>query len=385
MPIILLLVIAFSALTQKYIPLEAKSFIYAISLTIKSLLIFVLPLLIFLLLFKTATHLAKGATKLIFLILGFVVLSNFISTFTSFGVGTLLHKLEISLSAPDQKHELTPLWIFSLPPWISNSTALLLGAVTGIIGAFIKHPVMHSLRMGSDIIVSWILRVFLYIIPVFVAGFIVKLAHDQILYTIVKEYALIFAIVAASQITYISFLYFAINSFRIKDTMISIKNMLPAAFIGFGAMSSAAAMPLTLIGAEKNAKHPDIAKSCIPATVNIHLIGDCLAIPLFAFAVLKNFSIPEPNLATYSLFAVFFVLAKFSVAAIPGGGIIVMLPILESYLGFNPAMLSLITALYILFDPVITTANVLGNGAFSQLIDRFYNAVMHKPPKSRLL
>jgi len=378
MPIILLIVIALSALTQQYIPLEIKSFIYAVSLTIKAFLIFVLPALIFLLLFKTASQLAKGATKLIFIILFFVVLSNFISTFTSFGVGTLIHKMELSFGLPEHKNELEPLWLLTLPSWISNSTALLLGALIGILGAFIKHPVIHTFRMYSDIIVSWILRIFMYIIPVFIAGFIVKLAHDQILYTIVKEYALIFVIVAASQLTYISLLYFAINGFRPKATLTSMKNMLPAAFVGFGAMSSAAAMPLTLIGAEKNAKHKDIAKGCIPATVNIHLIGDCLAIPIFAFAVLKNFSMPEPSLLHYSLFAVFFVLAKFSVAAIPGGGIIVMLPILEGYLGFTPEMLSLITALYILFDPVITTANVLGNGAFSQWIDKFYNFIMKK-------
>jgi len=44
----LLIVIALSALTQQYIPLEIKSFIYAVSLTIKAFLIFVLPALIFL-------------------------------------------------------------------------------------------------------------------------------------------------------------------------------------------------------------------------------------------------------------------------------------------------------------------------------------------------
>lgn len=71
------------------------------------------------------------------------------------------------------------------------------------------------------------------------------------------------------------------------------------------------------------------------------------------------------------IFTFYFVLAKFSVAAIPGGGIIVMLPILEGYLGFNGEMMSLITALYILFDPVITCANVFGNGAFAKMIDRF--------------
>ena len=47
-----------------------------------------------------------------------------------------------------------------------------------------------------------------------------------------------------------------------------------------------------------------------------------------------------------------------------------MLPILETYLGFNADMMSFITALYILFDPVITCANVLGNGAFAKMVDR---------------
>ena len=47
-----------------------------------------------------------------------------------------------------------------------------------------------------------------------------------------------------------------------------------------------------------------------------------------------------------------------------------MLPILDKYLGFNTEMLSLITALYILFDPFITSANVLGNGAFARIIDK---------------
>ena len=48
-----------------------------------------------------------------------------------------------------------------------------------------------------------------------------------------------------------------------------------------------------------------------------------------------------------------------------------MLPFLEQYLGLHGAMLSMITALYIVCDPIITWVNVLGNGAFAMLIDRF--------------
>jgi Na+/H+-dicarboxylate symporter len=201
-------------------------------------------------------------------------------------------------------------------------------------------------------------------------GFIVKLQFDGVIATIIKDYTLILSVVALSQFGYISFSYFLLNKGKVRDFLSCVKNMLPAAISGFSTMSSAAAMPLTIMGVQDNAERKDLAKSVVPATVNIHLVGDCFAIPIFAYAVLKNYGMAEPVLLDYLIFTFYFVLAKFSVAAIPGGGIIVMLPILENYLGFNAEMMSLITALYILFDPVITAANVLGNGAFAKMIDR---------------
>lgn len=60
-----------------------------------------------------------------------------------------------------------------------------------------------------------------------------------------------------------------------------------------------------------------------------------------------------------------------------------MLPILESHLGFTGEMMSLITALYILFDPVITSANVLGNGGFSMVLGKIYPLLGGFKRKSR--
>ena len=168
---------------------------------------------------------------------------------------------------------------------------------------------------------------------------------------IIKDYTMIFAIIGSAQFGYIIFLYFAFNKFKFGQSILSIKNMLPATLSGFSTMSSAASIPLTIIGTERNAKNKDLVHTVVPASVNIHLIGDCVAIPCFAFAILKNFDIAQPDIMSYLMFTIYFVIAKFSVAAIPGGGILVMLPILDQYLGFNSDMLSLITALYILFDP----------------------------------
>jgi hypothetical protein len=61
-------------------------------------------------------------------------------------------------------------------------------------------------------------------------------------------------------------------------------------------MSSAAAMPLSIVGAEKNSNQPDLARAVIPATVIVHSIED-------GFAVLKNFGMEQPDLMAYLVFA----------------------------------------------------------------------------------
>ncbi|HUX78320.1 MAG TPA: cation:dicarboxylase symporter family transporter [Alphaproteobacteria bacterium] len=368
MPFILLTEIIVIMLLEPLMPLELKSMIYGISLIIKSLIIFLLPFLIFGLLFKVATNLAHKATKIIALVLASVCLSNFISTFISYFVGSLVYHIDLSLIVPKDLTKLEPAWTFLLPKIIANDKAMFLGLVLGVIVSLLKPDLAAKTSQRLEKIVGKILSSFATLIPLFVAGFVVKLQHEGILIRIVQDYALIFAVVALAQFTYIIFLYFAINQFNIKKSLKCVQNMLPAALAGFSTMSSVAAMPLTILATEKHSDDPDLARSIIPATVNIHLIGDCFAIPIFAFAVLKNFGVEDPTFFSYLTFAFYFVLAKFSVSAIPGGGILVMLPILESHLGFNAEMLSLITALYILFDPVITSANVLGNGSFSIII-----------------
>lgn len=370
MPIILLFFIAGIFFLNSYIPLEVQGGLYALSLSIKSFIIFLLPLLIFSLLFKVACQLVKQASQWILLIFVSLIVSNFISTWLGHYIGLAVYNFDFALKLPNSQEGLQALWNFELPKLLPNDIAMFAGLISGALIGIFKADLGKTISEKLDLFVRKILKLFMMLIPPFVAGFFVKMQADGVLTTIVKNYAVIFLIIFLSQYSYIGLLYAVMNRFNIKKFFISIKNMLPAGISAFTTMSSAASMPLTLLGTEKNSKDKDLAKSVIPVTVNIHLIGDCFAIPILAFAIMKSFEFAQPDLFTYFIFSLYFVLAKFSVAAIPGGGIIVMLPILEKYLGFNSQMLSLITALYILFDPVITSANVMGNGAFAMFIDR---------------
>lgn len=370
MPFILLFEIIAISLLTPYMPLILQKLLYTISLTIKSGIIFVLPFIIFGLLFKTMVGLAKHATFIIILVLLMVCTSNATTTFLSHYIGMGIFQFNMSILAPQSASGLTPLWTFSLPKLIANDKAMLGGIALGIIFGNFYPTVSQSIAKQFDRLINKLLALIIYMIPVFIAGFVVKLQFDGVIATLAKDYTKIFTVIAVSQFTYLFFIYFTLNQFKFNKTFLSIKNMLPAVMTGFSTMSSAAAMPFTIAGVKGNTRNKDLAGSVVPVTVNIHLVGDCIAIPVLAYAVIKSFGLPEPALMTYLVFVLYFVLAKFSVAAVPGGGILVMLPILENYLGFNAEMLSLITALYILFDPVITSANVLGNGAFAMMIDK---------------
>lgn len=372
MPFILLGAIAAAALLNPFIPENIQSILFALGLSIKSIIMFLLPLVIFGLLFKTAVQLAKSATKIILLLLIAVCSSSFIATMISYNVGMLVHQFDLAIAAPQTQSGLQAAWVFTLPKWISNAYAMFSGLILGVVLSLLRPGFAEKVSTKLDVCVGNILKGFILAMPFFIVGFVLKLAHDGVIKEIIGDYALILGVIAAALFVYIGFLYFLASRLQGARFFRSIKNMLPGAIAGFGSMSSAAAMPLTIVGAEKNASDPDVAKAVIPATVNIHMIGDCFAIPILAFAVLKNFGMEQPEFAAYVTFAIYFVMAKFSGAAIPGGGVIVLLPVLESCLGFNAEMMSLITALYILFDPVVTCANILGNGGFAMLFSHLF-------------
>ena len=76
----------------------------------------------------------------------------------------------------------------------------------------------------------------------------------------------------------------------------------------------------------------------------------------------------------YALFVFYFCTSMFAASGVPGGGILVMIPILKSQLGFTPEMQSIIVTIYMLMDSFGTAANVMGDGALVMML----NSVLKK-------
>ncbi|WP_339045557.1 cation:dicarboxylate symporter family transporter [Candidatus Mesenet endosymbiont of Agriotes lineatus] len=372
--LLILVLIALLALFSNFIPTQIQALLYSISLSIKSILIFVIPFIVFTLTLSSSSNLKTNTFKFIILLLFTVCLSNLLSSLLAYFAGYIILKdTSVIPNIAQVKDDLSPLWHFKLPTMISNFQALFLGFVFGVILSYASPEkgkiIGDQLLKGA---LFFLKRVLSPIIPIFILGFVLKLLHDQVLSTMFNSYFISLIITTFVTYFYVFLLYGTANSFKIKDWLMSINNMLPAFITAITTMSSSAAMPMTLVGSEKNTKERDIIFSVIPATVSIHLIGDCFFIIILTLVIISSFNEHSLNIADHAVFLFFFLLSKFAIAAVPGGGIIVMLPVLEQYLKFSPAMLSLITTLYMLLDPIITSANVMGNGAFAMLFTKLY-------------
>lgn len=384
LPLLLAAVVLCAALFGEMLPIAVQQIFYSISLSINALLTFFMPMLIFCLLFSSLVKMSGYFLWLVLLLFPAICVSNFITTMLAYFSGTMvLTKLSHLLGAAvvTERLSLVPLWNLKLPKLISNQLAMALAiGMAAVVFVIAKNRsgsaekiTKHTMRLAgllNNFVTKILHHIFIPVLPLFVFGFLLKLQYDGLLDLIIHHYGLVFVTILTTQLLYVALLYFIAAGFSVHQWLQYLKTMLPAWLVGFTTMSSAAAMPLTLNAAISNTKDNQMPRLVVPATVNVHLMGDCIAIPIFALAIISSIGNSLPDLATYLLFAGYFIIAKFAVAAVPAGGVIVMVPILEQFLGFNSEMSSLITMLYVLFDCVITSTNVLGNGAFVILFSK---------------
>ena len=357
-----------------FLPLNFKSFFYACSLLIKDLLIFSLPFVIFCLIFGSISSLGSKAIKYVAIIVPLICISNFINTMLSYFVSGLAIKSGIlgsSMAASSNVSDLTPLFTLNIHNILSNNIALIGGLLSGLLVGIFKKELAENMCEYFNKFTKMFFKILFPLMPIFISGTALKLQHDGILVEICQKYLPILLVFVISTLGWILLQFFILAKFNTSKFAFYLRNLIPAGITAFGSMSSAAALPLSIAAAEKNLSNNKANASIIaPSSVNIHLVGDCFFIPMIALSVLISFGYAFPSIFTYLSFALSFVLAKFSVAAVPGGGVLVMLPIMQDYLQMSPEMLGIVTALYILFDPVITACNVMGNGSLAIIFDK---------------
>ncbi len=380
--IIFVVVLLIALVIEPYLGLQVKQFVYGISLLIKNLLIFCLPFVIFCLINNSIAKLGSQALKYIALIIPLICLSNFVNTFISYGISKAVINLGVigKLSVANANDGLQPAFTINLSQLLSNNVALLCGVISGLILGIGKTRQMPKICGIFEKITHYFFKILVPIMPVFIAGTAIKLQHDGIMGDVCTKYMPVLLTFVSIAYGYVFLQFCVLAKFNFSVVGKYITNLTPAFVTAFGSMSSAASLPLVIKGSAQNVKKPENANIILPAVINIHLVGDCFFIPLMALTVMTSFGMAFPGIAVYLPFALHFILAKFSVAAVPGGGVLVMFPIMQSYLNMSADMLAIVTALYLLFDPLITTCNVAGNSAMAIIFDRITGVFKKQKP-----
>jgi Na+/H+-dicarboxylate symporter len=373
------------------INIQIKSQLYAISLFLKEIIVFILPIIIFSFVLSGILSLKKESIKVILVLIPLVCLSNFSGFWMSYIFTTpVLKEGIVTISKLDPLNSLSPAWTLDISPIIKNNTALILGVVVGLSGTFLNantrmkfanHYSYFIEKFSNTLykISSMILKRFICpILPLFILGFIAKMQYEGTLTLIMKEYSILLGLVAILAYGYMFLIMFIMSNRNMKNAIQKFKNLLPGVLIGLFSMSSAAAIPTTIEGSEKNLKDKKIARFVISATANMHLLGDCFALPIIGLALMVSFGYELPSFYQYFIFSLYGILAKFAAAGIPGGSALIFVPIFENVFGFSAPMLTAVTAIYILFDPIATSSNVFGHGMFAILFEKIYEKVSKK-------
>jgi Na+/H+-dicarboxylate symporter len=376
-----LILLGLFAISARFLPQLALSSFYTFSLLLKDLLVAIMPLTVAFFIAHTVASFQRKAPLFIATIIVFEMLSNFAAVWYSYSAAFLLtpflEQVKQSAIAPAN---LEPLWRlhWAKPSWWSADKGSFVGLMLGCLSAWWGRgsALASFLDRGKGVMEFILSRIFARLIPLFILGFFANLYHTGLVNTMVEGSPRLLVSLLLVWSFYLALLFLASAGFSLSLWLRHVQNLLPAGGIALGSGCSLSTMPWTIAGAEKNLQDPSLAPAVIPATTNIQQIGDAIANSFLCFALYTQFFGELPSLALWLAFSFAFVLARFATAAVLGGAIFVMLPVYESYLHFSPEMIALILAYNVVLDPLITSSNVLANGALCRVFERVWESLV---------
>lgn len=355
---------------------EAIRFFLTISTWLKELLIFVLPFLLFSFLATALSSIPRAEMPFVLMLMCVVFISNIMNVFVSGAFGFLLLSDITAKEVVSNGVFIEPFVTLGLPEIVTTTQALVAGLIVGFANAFFPNKyvgaVINSLR---EYVMIFMKKFFVPLLPLFVSGFLLKLFAEGRMTGFVKTNSYICLMMFGFLLFYLSLWLLVAAKFRKNRVIEILKNTLPAIITAFSTMSSAAALPLSLNAAEKNTRDKSLAGTVMPLTLNFHMVGDTIIVPILAMIVMLAFNHPLPDFKNFMMFGVFFILNKFAGGGVPSGTIMVTVPVLKSYLGFDDSMIAFAVAFYGVVDPVATAGNVTANNFFVIIFQTIKNFV----------
>jgi len=339
---------------------------------------FVIPLIIIGFIVPGIADLGKGAGRSLALTAaiayGFTVFSGLLS----YGAGSSLFKFiltpgSLTIGNTDNPEHalLPPLFTIEMPPLLGVMSALMMAFILGIgISAIEGNGLKKMMNEFQEIISKLITVIIIPLLPFHVMGIFANMTFAGQVEEIIGVFFKVFILVIILQILVVTIQYTIAGGLSRNNPFKLIKKMMPAYFTALGTQSSAATIPVTLEQTKKMGVRGFVADFVIPLCATIHLSGSTVTITTCALAIMTINGMATPFM---DFFPFILALGITMVAApgVPGGAIMAALGLLQSMLGFNDTLLSLMIALYLAQDSFGTATNITGDGAIALVVDRF--------------
>ena len=331
---------------------------------------FTIPLIIVGFIVPGISQVSNNAGKLLGLSTGVAYISTIIAgTFAFLSAQAVLPSILANATLQSFKNPedllLKPFIEFKMAPIFDVTTALIISFILGIgISATQSEGLKQGFADFGEIIEKLLATVIIPLLPFYILGVFMNITASGEVFKILKIFAMVFVIIIIIQ-------YFVAGTLNARNPFKMLVNILPAYMTAIGTQSSAATIPVTLKSTKKMGVDKNIANFTIPLFATIHLSGSTITLTTCASAVfwLQN-GAAFPSAAVMIKFILLLGVTMVAAPGVPGGGVMAALGLLQSVLGFNEIMLSLMIALYITQDSFGTACNISGDGALSAIVDK---------------
>ena len=381
------IVIAISAgiLIGIFFPYEITEFFIAINIIISKILNFTVPLIIIAFVTNGISSL-ESSGKMLGITTGISYVFMIFAAFLSYFISTSLFPKFLydipsnifeSISSPSGTL-FSQLSQINIPPIMDVVPALILAFIVGIGISTIKESyIKKSLNEFHSIINLMVQKLIIPILPLYVLGIFAKMSASGQVFKILSVFSKVFITIIALHIFTLFVQYFIAGIISQKNPFKLLKNIIPAYLSAIATQSSVAVIPITIKCSKKNGVSSNIADFVLPLCSTIHLSGSVISITACSIAVML---VSGKAIEFAAMLPFIMILGVMMVAApgVPCGAILAASGVLQSILGFDGSMLSLIIALHVAQDGFGTACNVSGDGAIAVILETLNQKIFNK-------
>ena len=329
-----------------------------------SFLSFVIPLIIIGFIVPGIATLGKKSGKGLLITTIIAYVSTIVAGLLAYlaGATILPNLIKQGTLAEETAIEVAAYFTIDIPAIMGVMSALVLAFILGIGISKVKDSsLLKVFEEFNSIVLMIVTNVLIPLVPIYICCIFAKLSFSGEIFTTLKSFAIVYAVLFSLQAIYILIQYSIASVIKKENPFKLIKNMLPAYFTAMGTQSSAATIPVTLQCVKSNNVGEEIAEFVVPLGATIHLAGDTITLVITSMAVMyMNGQVPTLS----QVIPFIFMLGVTMIAApgVPGGGVMAALGLLETMLALHAAQ-----------DSFGTATNITGDGAIAVIVDYLIN------------